>query len=273
MVFETRGPLALRRKTESDNTDDALEVALPVVAMARARLPRPPEAPAFNKRVQRQIAAAVQKSTKSFDLASLSVVGLTDHIKTAANISKGFDISNLKKLGLTDHSKILADASKALSIAGQLDGITNLWGSSAANEMARLLRSPASVADLIGSSSIDRIMNANISQRDTDFLTPIRIPQLPRPRDPESFYYDDWPEIRATSKGALTCALWRHKSMEETFEFDVIFTKDGEAGGEVECTVHADNLSRPEKSKVIVRRLIEQLSMMQLAETLVEECN
>jgi hypothetical protein len=52
----------------------------------------------------------------------------------------------------------------------------------------------------------------------------------------------------------------------------VLFTKDGEARGIVECTVHAENLTKPEQAKAIVGRRIEPLSMVALAEAMVEDC-
>jgi hypothetical protein len=52
----------------------------------------------------------------------------------------------------------------------------------------------------------------------------------------------------------------------------VLFTRDGEARGILECTVHAENLTKPEQAKVIISRSIEPLSMIDLAEAMVEDC-
>ena len=52
-------------------------------------------------------------------------------------------------------------------------------------------------------------------------------------------------------KGALACDLWRHQNEGQAFAFEVLFTeKDGEARGSVLCTVHAENLTKPETARV-----------------------
>jgi hypothetical protein len=95
---------------------------------------------------------------------------------------------------------------------------------------------------------------------------------IPKPDEPEGFYYD-WPSGKQVKKGALTCQFWRHQTDDEVFEFEVSFTKDGEARGTVECTVHAENLTTPEKAKVIVSRNVEFLSMMDLANAMVRRAS
>lgn len=98
-------------------------------------------------------------------------------------------------------------------------------------------------------------------------------PYIPRPRNPEDFYYDHWPTDQKVTKGALTCQLWRHQSGEQTFEFDVLFTKPGEVRGAIECKVHAENLTAPAQATVVVRRTIEPLNLMESATALVEACS
>ncbi|KUM28679.1 hypothetical protein AU467_10990 [Mesorhizobium loti] len=103
---------------------------------------------------------------------------------------------------------------------------------------------------------------------------PLRIPRpfVPDPHDPEAFYYD-WPANRTVKKGGLTCDLWRHQAGERVFEFEVLFTKSGEARGVVECTVHAENLTNPQQARLIVRRTMVSLSMTDVANAMVEACN
>ncbi|HEX7934437.1 MAG TPA: PIN domain-containing protein [Paraburkholderia sp.] len=96
----------------------------------------------------------------------------------------------------------------------------------------------------------------------------IPAPYIPKPPNPESFYYD-WPAGRLVKKGALTCDFWRHQTGDEVFEFQVLFANDDATGGTVECTVHAENLTKPEQSKVIVRRTIQLSSMIDVANAMV----
>ena len=113
--------------------------------------------------------------------------------------------------------------------------------------------------------------------RDSIFLTPpenmrsIGLPQVSMSRDPEGFYYDNWPETGVVVNGALTCGLWRHQLDKQIFKFTVRFTKDDKACGMIECTVHAQNLTKPKKATVIVRRLVERLSMVDLAEQMLAD--
>jgi hypothetical protein len=52
-------------------------------------------------------------------------------------------------------------------------------------------------------------------------------------------------------KGALTWDFWRYQNEGQAFSFEVLFTeKDGEARGSVLCTVHAENLTKPETARV-----------------------
>ncbi|MCB0081500.1 MAG: hypothetical protein KDE47_11230, partial [Caldilineaceae bacterium] len=68
-----------------------------------------------------------------------------------------------------------------------------------------------------------------------------RIPK----HDPEGFYYSDWELYEPTSSGSLTCDLWRHSSDAETFEFEIVFPKDSSGNAAIECSIHAENLTKP----------------------------
>lgn len=127
-------------------------------------------------------------------------------------------------------------------------------------------------ASVLGSSGLAELAGRSIAG--TILPRPIEKFEIPTPyipprHDPEGFYYD-WPATRKVKKGALTCGLWRHQTGKETFEFEVLFTKFGEAYGIVECTVHAENLTKPAQSKLKIERNIEPLSMMKLATEMVE---
>ncbi|MCP1760956.1 hypothetical protein [Bradyrhizobium japonicum] len=94
----------------------------------------------------------------------------------------------------------------------------------------------------------------------------------PRPPDPEKFHPAAWPAGIPVRTGALTCQLWRHQADEEVFEFDVVFDKEGDARGVIECTVHADNITVPPQKKVVVERKVEAVSMLDVARAMVEAC-
>ena len=253
VVFEAKGQLELRRIRRDEEDEEAEDkqdnASSQVGADARPRFPAPPKPPAFVKQVTHSGPPAAQKPAQGFDLASLSAVG---------NFGNQF--------------KGLEQASEAFRRAMSLDPYANVRGLSAATDAARLLQSPSVLESLRAASSVDRIVHGGLFPRETDYLSPIRLPQMPRPRDPESFYYDEWPTMPAVAKGALTCDLWRHQSDEEVFQFGVEFANDGVARGVVECTVHAENLTKPEQAKVIVSRSIEPLSMNDLAEAMVKDC-
>lgn len=96
-------------------------------------------------------------------------------------------------------------------------------------------------------------------------------PHVPEPRDPEGFYYD-WPAREVVRKGSLNCELWRHRGGEEAFEFEVLFDGDGAVAGSVVCTVHAQNLTHPVQSRILVRRDIEAIDVDELALKMVQDC-
>jgi hypothetical protein len=102
-------------------------------------------------------------------------------------------------------------------------------------------------------------------------IAPIIRPHVPKARDPEAFYYA-WPLHETVRRGALTCELWRHQSDVELFGFEVLFTKDGEVRGSVECRVHAENLTKPQEARVVVSRSIETVSVLHLATAMVAAC-
>ena len=95
---------------------------------------------------------------------------------------------------------------------------------------------------------------------------------LPPKHDKEAFYYDDWPSNEPVESGALTCDLYRHQNGEELFELEVVFPQEGDIRGAVVCTVHAENLTEPVSLRTPVGRLIEEYSLFELAQAMVESC-
>jgi hypothetical protein len=248
--FEAKGPLALQRLAPGSENEDAEEedddAISPAPAAASPRLPLVPKPPAFPKHVTRVAAPAEPKPAQGFDLSALKVTGAFE-----------------------DRYTSIAEVSRRL--AASLDPLSHHVRALHASDAAtRFLQSESIFNTLRASSALSPSVPASIMPPRTDYLRSLRPPQIPV-HEPESFYYE-WPLARAVTKGALTCDLWRHQAGEEIFEFEVEFTKDGEARGTVECTVHAENLTRPEQARVIVSRTIEQFSMIDLAETMVEAC-
>ncbi|MCP1561435.1 UNVERIFIED_ORG: hypothetical protein M2438_000439 [Methylobacterium sp. SuP10 SLI 274] len=105
-------------------------------------------------------------------------------------------------------------------------------------------------------------------------LPPPRIsaPFHQRPHEQEAFYLN-LTVHRAVDTGALTCDIWRHKAGTEIFEFEVLFCHGGEVRGSVECTVHAENLTKPEHARVIVCRTMEQFTVNNIAQEMIKACN
>lgn len=235
--FEAKGPLELRRirRNEEDDEDSAPSRApLRLPTPSSTEFPSPPKPPPFQKQVTRIPPAAKPKA------------------------AQGLDISKLRaSAALAENHKHIAGMSKML---GRLD--SNAVRAAAGLLQHDLLRTAGSSA-LFGRPSID-----TISHR------PLQVPRpfIPDPHDMEAFYYD-WPTTRTVKKGALTCDLWRHQAGAEVFEFEVMFTKEGEARGIVECTVHAENLIKPEQARVVVIRTMDSLSMTDVANAMVEACN
>ena len=118
---------------------------------------------------------------------------------------------------------------------------------------------------LPGSMDKDRLMAANFGT-----LRPILQKPLPT-RHPEAFYFDDWPPEVPVRTGALTCDLFRHQNGTEAFQMTVVLPEEGDATGSVLCTVHAENLTKPETLRVPVRRTVERFDLAEIAEAMVSE--
>lgn len=76
----------------------------------------------------------------------------------------------------------------------------------------------------------------------------------PPKRDPEAFYYVDWPSDMPVESGALTCDLWRHQSRAQLFDLEIHADTGSRKGGSLSIEVHAENLTQPVtlRTKLIV---------------------
>jgi len=182
-----------------------------------------------------------------------------------------FDIASIKSA--TEVHKQFASAASAAKRLGldRLSDPSYLQSINTASDLVRRWSDPS----LLAASRLDALANSHSFATITPLaIEPFRIPRVlnPEPHDPEAFYFDNWRQGRPVTKGALTSDLWRHRTAEKAFEFEVLFVNDDEAQGAVECTVHADNLTKPERAVVTISRVFEPLSMVDLARSLVEAC-
>lgn len=242
--FEAQGPLQLCRLPDEEEAKEGDDEEVTVTAKPAPRLPAAPRPPAFEKHITRVPAPDTPQRVRGLDISTLKAAGLMD-----------------------DRFRGLTDASKALRLAGldtdQFKGLRAITDAAAGLHRHSELFDAARLSGLMGSGAF-----AHLSPP-PPVNWPSMLPRVPQRRDPEAFYYD-WSATMPVKKGALTCELWRHQTGKEAFEFEVLFTKEGEVRGSVLCTVHAENLTKPEQARVTVRRKVESFSVFDLATRLVE---
>lgn len=239
------------RPAREDDEDDAEELVA-VLPEPLRRLPAPPKPPEFNKSVATSQPASSTPSTSipagGLPLASLR--GMNQALNNIAGSKSAVELAMGKAFAhpLSEEMRRMQDA---------------ITGISRHDILMRSMLNPTV------SSMVDRFpMAVAMPIRDlslTRFLSP-------RPPDLEEFRYASWPAGAPVRTGALTCQLWRHQADEEVFEFDVVFAKEGDARGVIECIVHADNITVPPQKKVIVERKVEAVSMLDVARAIVDAC-
>ena len=246
--FEAKGPLLLKRsrpQNDDDGDEDTTQSPTPAPQVT-SRLPSPPKPPTFERHVTRLGPPVVTTARTGIGLASLNLADpLADKYKGLAAMTRAIDA---KALGLfPDHiSRMsgLMDAASSLRHAGVFD--------------------QAGIGHMFRASPV-----ATPSQRFEALIPSLNMP--PR-HDPEAFYFDQWSPDTPVKKGALTCDLWRHHTEPEVVEFEVQITDADKARGTVECTVHAENLTKPQQRRAIVSRTVRHLSLGDLAAAMVAEC-
>ena len=113
-------------------------------------------------------------------------------------------------------------------------------------------------------SMLDGFANPNL------LTSPIIYPELLEPpqHDKEAFYYTERTSLTPEDSISLTCDLWRHAVEDEEFTVRVVPDIIGEEmTGEVICTVHAENLSKPASQKLIVTLHPNRISTLPHAKT------
>jgi hypothetical protein len=241
--FEAQGPLTIRRLLDSADEEDADEGPSAISDPPPVKsFPTPPKPPAFKKVIVQLAAPSNEESAQLRNLSILAAgVGhLPDHLSSVSPMAK-----------------LLASGNFDSSISA-LKGFEQLGGASLWDQHRRILETPG-LSSIIGQASYPEIASF-----------PIHRPLVYK-HDPEAFYYD-WPLKKYVKKGALTCDLWRHQDSEEVFEFGVDFTEEGAVRGSILCTVHAENLTKPETSRISICRKVEVFRLLELARTMVENC-
>jgi hypothetical protein len=244
--FEAKGPLKLLRlPVNADDKGATADLSRPP-ATSKARFPSAPRPPTFRQQVTFVPPPASPKLTQRPSVASLKVAGLSSENSAVTALSNALARARLD------------------SLSQRVTALTSV------TEAVRLQQHRSLMFGNVGlDTSLNPSMLDTIS-RIKPFPAPL--PYIGKLHDPEGFYYDDWSLTRHVKKGALTCDLWRHQTDEEFFEFEVVFTKEGAANGTVECTVHAENLTRPAQVTVIVIRRLEAVSVIELANSMIEAC-
>jgi hypothetical protein len=264
--FEAKGYLELRRLASEGDDEDVSSEAPPARLPSAPRFPPPPAPPGFEERVAHSPAPAAPKRLPSPGLARISGGSLASAGRPGLSALDAFrqpgsalEAATRSMIGASD----LLGRTESLRRAGMLDSALLRAGDLGA--AARAMESLNRYAD---PSSMFRASAFSPTPID---IAPIIRPHVPKARDPEAFYYD-WPIHETVRRGALTCELWRHHSDLELFSFEILFTKDGEVRGSVECRVHAENVPKPQEARVVVSRSIETVSVLDLATAMVAAC-
>ena len=248
--FEVKGQLELQRISISGNRGKDEKVANSQEQkpeLSTSRFPSAPFAPRFLEHITITAPPAGSNVIHKSDFNYLATGSLLAEHKKFSDLVKGILIPSINpSFGYLDQIGMATDTTKLLK------------------QQLSILKAPAFDA-MLRPSPIEMVSIAQTRPWD------IPMPHIRMHQDPESFYYD-WPSNRKVKKGALTCELWRHQADAESFEFEVIFATEGNVRGLVECTVHAENLTNPVQAKVVVERKVEHLNLLDLAMTMVANC-
>ena len=114
------------------------------------------------------------------------------------------------------------------------------------------------------SSSLDRIWNPPI-------VTPAPF-ELPRPRDPNKFYYKPDRPSMPLGSFSLECVNWRHGNEEEDFIVEIHVEPDQhEVKGALLCRIQAGNLSKSVCKTIPVQVTFSRISAFESAQNMVED--
>jgi len=248
IAFEATGAVEFRRAAFNESADEA-EEAVDRPSPPGPRLPSPPRPPVIERTVTRP-RPATRTTADSLPAAS----------------SLGFALSGLHHPSLIDQINQISPLLRA--VQEQEPKIALFKSMTMPEHVQAALNTTKTFADHIEQH---RLKTARaITVPDFGTLRPI-LPHPPPAHDPEAFYFDDWPPEVPVRTGALTCDLFRHQNGTEAFQMTVVLPEEGNAAGSVLCTVHAENLTKPETLRVPVRRTVERFDLAEIAEAMVSE--
>lgn len=93
----------------------------------------------------------------------------------------------------------------------------------------------------------------------------------PTPRDPNALYFKVGRRGMPMKRIEYECAQWRHAQPSEQFVFDVWFPLEpGTHGGIARVSVHAANLTRPQRAELPISITVTEVSCFDHAKALVE---
>ena len=91
-------------------------------------------------------------------------------------------------------------------------------------------------------------------------------------RDPNAFYYKPNRPWAPTDYVGLECEQWRHGTDAERFVVELSWDSGAsEITGEIECSIHAGNLSSPVKRMLPVKIAIGEVSAAGHVDSLIRE--
>lgn len=171
--------------------------------------------------------------------------------------------------------------SSLLQSASALDAVRKAHDFTGLNAAIRAVQVPGFDSVLKQQRLYESIMPKSLLQQsllDT-YSRPNGIPEIAIPRryippkhNKEGFYYDEWsPEI-PTESGALTVDIWRHSNGIEVFDLNVHLEKETEMNGVIECRIQASNLTDPFYLKIPISLEVDQTSVTELAEKVIDDC-
>ena len=95
--------------------------------------------------------------------------------------------------------------------------------------------------------------------------------RLPKPKDPNAFYYKPERPSRPAPEFSLECAQWRHGLNAETFAGNIHFPENADnIAGALECRIHAENMSETVTTQIPVRIRVKHEATLSAAEMLVD---
>ena len=121
-------------------------------------------------------------------------------------------------------------------------------------------------------STYERIMAMQNTQAKAYFPANLFYDPANQGRDPSQFCYTPHRPMEPTETFSLECAQWRHGMEAKIFECHLCITQNiEEIHGSLECVIHAENLSTPERKKVPVKANSRRSDTVAVARKMVDD--